>query len=439
MRLMSLSFVCFASLLAACGGPKEDTGDDPVDTDTDTDSGGDTDTDTDTDSGDTDTDTDTDSGDTDSGDTDTDTGPDEPLPNTGYYGPTLVVAIVADGPTPDAAARLVAIDPLDPATVLELESGLRADAHVDCADSFVFALETRSATSESDRAIGFDVAGGNRVEWDLGSNFRPSDVAVGGTGPWVASEGKARIEALRPDGTSDPIVNLADQADADGIPEVMGLYTGDGVVYAVLARVTQGTNAPNGPRLLELSAGTGAVLRVAELPSAGSRIPSGQMNLRADTVDVHYGATVGSGGSVSDDAGLERVALGGFTSTGTLLDDSGSGRAQVAAWFDSRGETAWLAWTESGAPNVGAFKLVDGAPQQRWPSPESVVGLGLLTGTVWVGANPFDGTDGVIVARNAADGAERSRTTLGGRVADFALCERGAPPARDDTGAPPER
>jgi hypothetical protein len=426
MRILPL--IATTSLLAACGGPKEDTG---ADTQPDTDSGSDsgdsgTDTDSGADSGDSGG-TDTDSGD--SGDTDTDTGDGPPLPSTGYYGPTLAVAVVADGPTPDDTARLVALDPLDPTTLLELEGDLRADTVIGCADLFVFALESRAADGAEDRAVAFDVGGGNRVEWLLGSNFRPTDVAVGGTGPWVASYGKARVSALRSDGTASPIVNLTDQADDDGIPEVMGLRAGDGVVYAVIARITQSTGAANGPRLLELDAGTGAVLRSADLPSAGSRLPSGRMNLRDGTVDVHYGATRGSGGSVSDDAALERVDVATMTSSGFLLSDSGSGRAQTAAWFDPRGETAWMAWTESGAPNAGAFRLSDGTPQQRWPTSESVVGLAALTGSVWMGVNAFDGSGGSIVYRNAGNGEELGRVDVGGRVTDFRVCERGAAPS----------
>jgi hypothetical protein len=422
MRILPL--IVTTSLLAACGGPKEDTGaDTQPDPDTGTDSG---DTDSGNDSGD--TDTDTDSG-TDSGDTDTDTGDGPPLPNTGYYGPTLAVAVVADGPTPDDTARLVAVDPLDPTTLLELEGNLRADTVIGCADLFVFALESRSITTSEDRAVAFDVGGGNRVEWALGTNFRPTSVAVGGTGPWVASYGKARISALRSDGSVSPIVNLADQADDDGLPEVMGLHAGAGVVYAVIARITQPSGEANGPRLLELDAGTGAVLRSAELTSAESRLPSGLMSLRSGAVDVHYGATRGSGGSVADDAAVERVDTTTMASTGFVLSDSGTSRAQAAAWFDPRGQSAWLSWTESGAPYAGAFRLSDGTAQQSWPSEEAVIGLAALAGNVWLGVNAFDGSGGAIVWRSAADGREVGRVDVGGRVTDFRVCERGAAPS----------
>jgi hypothetical protein len=417
--------LALSPLFACTGGTPTKDGlvadtDTATDADTDTDSDSDTDKDTDTD----DTDTDHETGDTDVPPSGVDTG---------YYGPTRLIFVVdgATGSGTDPATVIV----YDPATATSTPvSGLtvRGDALVDCAGDSLFVLEARSADGLDDRILRIDPETATSTEWALGNNFRPTDITAVGDGFWVANWGKSRLSTFDAAGAAGPFVQLADQADADGIPEANGLALDGPVMYVTLARQGQTDGSFNGARVIVVDTTTRAVTRSVDLVG---RYPSGRMAAAAGSLHVGLQSTTASGGVVNADGGLERIALDSFATAGLESDDSATSVTETAAAFDPGSGTAWTATIDAtGGAMVNAFSLLGGTAAQRWPVFNRVAGLGVADGTLWLAENPFTGEDGVVVQRSVEAGEEQARLPQDGHVRSLAVCMTGTPGSPPDTG-----
>lgn len=402
-----------ALLLAGCGDDDKEGGNGGDDT-------GDTaaaDTDTD------DTGTDTDDTGLDTGDTGA-----PPLPVTGYWGPPMLAAVVS--PTSGGDASVVLIDPGTGATTTVPSLTVATTSKLDCAAEALFVLESNGNASVSDRVVRVNPVSGESDAWTVGATFAPQDIAFVMGQFWLAVKSRSRLLTFTVDGAEGAPVSIADDADADGSPEAVGVSEVNQKVYVVLARVNQSTQAYEGARLLELDPAARTVDRRVDL---SGKAPSGRIAGSPDTLYVHFGSTRDTSGVSQDDGAVEAIAVDTLASEGLVLEDATTDRVQQAAWLDPRAGGIWLAYNEATVPLVGRFVFGTGTPTS-WPRDNDVAGLGELDSKLWLGEN---GTDGAAVrVRNTGSGAVEQEIALGAdkRIDAFTVCVPGLSPPRPDTG-----
>lgn len=412
MRSLLSSFGLLALLLAGCGDKDKDGGNDGTDT---ADTAADTDTDTGVDTGDTALD---------SGDTGA-----PPLPNTGYWGPPVLAAVVA--PTSGGDASVVLIDPSAGTTTTVSGLAVKSGSKLDCSAEAVFVLESHGDAAEDDRVIRVDPASGAYDAWSVGATFNPQDVALVMGQFWVVVKSRSRILTFAPDGTEGAPVSLADDADADGSPEAVGIKEVGENAYVALARVNQSTGAYEGARLLEMDPEARTVSRRVDLAGVS---PSGQMSVGPESVYVHFGSTRDTSGTSQDDGSVEAISQETLASEGLVLEDASADRIQQAAWLDPRGAGVWMAYNEATAPKVGYFVFGEVGVPTSWPRDHEVAGLGELDASLWLGENGDDGAFARVRETGTGEVMQEIALGAGSRIDSFAVCVPGLSPPRPDTG-----
>ncbi|MSQ01745.1 MAG: hypothetical protein EXR71_07610 [Myxococcales bacterium] len=383
-------------LVLACDGGGTDTAGkdsaDPADT-SDTADTADTGTDTGTDTG------------NDTGDT-ADTDP--PLPESGYFGPPVVLVLADDG---SGGAEVHLIDPSTAtATVV---SGVVASpaATLGCAGQYAWVM--------SDSAIGISArmqAVARTLALDVG--FGPQAVAYQAPNTWFGGTGSASVVAFDEAGAASASIDLVSLADGDGKPDVMGFVSGPTGVAAVLARVnrTSGTYEPSGVALLDFT-GTGSI--------ASSGFISGG-NAGRDSVGTPDGVLMALEPHGGTGVTLEIFDTSTLASGGEVLDLTGA--TYVGMTTGDNDGTVWIATKASGVVTV-THHLADGSAVSTITTGTSGDLLAIAPPNLWSG----EGTS--VVPYEVTTGTVGTPIDIGSTIYAMAACL--PPPMIPDTGEEP--
>jgi len=397
-------------LLAACAstGSTDTTG---------TDTAGDTaDTSTDTAK-----DTGRDTGDTDTGkDTGKDTGVDTSdtgnpdTPKNGYYGqPTL--GIVADDGAGGANVYVMDAGATTLTKVPDLTVGVNAT--IACAGSFLWVLDPQTG-STAESAYGIDGHTGALVRTlALPAGFGARALAFSNGSFWFGGDGSANLVSFEEAGTEGPTVDLSSLADSDGLPEVRGFVPAGAGLGVILARTTGASYGTSKIAAIDLAAGT--ILGSGDLAggNAGSTatgIPGGVM-----VETLPHGAVAGA---------LEGFDLTSYTSSGTILDYTGSTRvASVAGGNDG---TVWVALKSGGTTTLHHY-FADGTELGSFTTHTEAEALAPFTPKIYSGEGT--GTATAVVPYDMGAGTAGTPVVLGATIKNMFTCQ--PPPGPPDTGA----
>ena len=360
----------------------------------------------------------TDTADT-AGDTgkDTDTGFDtgdtsQPvLPDSGYFGPPIIMVLADDGA---GGAKAYLVDPTTNVATVVPDLSVSKTAVMACAGQMIWALDNQGG-SVTDNAYGVE---GRTIAISktlaLGAGFAAQSALYTSSTYWFGGLGSASLLSFDDAGTAGASVDLSSLADSDGSPEVTRLLNAEGTIVAILRRqdTTKGSYEKSMVAKIDLSTQT--------ITSSGTLAG---MNAGRTASGVPGGVAVEMLPVASDGGGIEMFDLTANASGGRSLEYGEADR--IASFSTGNDGTSWVALREGGTTAAHHY-LPDGSElDSGFTVAPTVDALAAAPGYLYVG-------EGSTLVPYSGDGAAGSAIAIGSKVLAVHSCQ---PPSRPpDTG-----